>query len=198
MLSGQLLQKIFRRKWLMKTGLRFDPELEFNEDCLFCTVAMEGIPTERIGHIDLPFPFYTWCFTPKSATSTKENWWKAYIGGYLRNKKVAELFKEKKPPERYQTMIARLIWDAYHMFNLEKMPDELVPYLDDFREFYKEHKQEFWTTDPDSMAEVMAISRKQYLTGDNEAVQRWGENPMQRRNGVKIKEWLDGIETGVF
>ena len=189
--------KVFRRKWLKRSGLRFDTDLEFNEDCLFCTTAMETIPTERIGHIDAPFPFYTWCYTPKSATATQENWWRAYVGGYRRNIKCVELFKSKSP-ERYQAMVARTVWDAYHAFNLENIPEGLKPCLEDFRGFWKEHKMDFWTTDPDSMAEVREISRKQYETGESEALERWGNIPMQRRHGVKIKEWLEGIETGVF
>ena len=190
--------KVFRREYLMQSCLRFDTSLEFNEDCLFCTTALETLPCERIGKINTPFPFYVWCYTPKSTTSTQANWWRAYIGGYDRNRKVVELFKKCKPKERYQAMVARHIWDSYYMLNLETMPKKLTRCLDDFRGFYKEHKIDFWTLDETSMQEVKNISTIQYETGERESLERWGSVPMKRREGVSIEAWLDGIEKGVY
>ena len=189
--------KIFRRKYLIENGFRFDTGLEFNEDCLFCTLIMETLTPNRIGHIETTFPFYTWCFSPKSATSTESNWWRATIGGYDRNRKVCEFFKEKKP-DRYDAMFSRLVWDAYYSFNLEVLPDQLKAKLDDFREFYKENKDHFWYCDPEQMNEVREISKLQYETGEKEASHRWGNIPMKRRECVNIKEWLNGLESGVF
>lgn len=186
--------KIFSRKWLSENDLWFDTDIDFNEDCLFCTYALESIPKERIGQIVTSIPFYAWCYTYKDfSAANPDNWWKTYVGGYKRNKKCVELFKSK-PKERYHAMVARLVWDAYHAFNLENVPDELKPYIDDFREFYKEHKLDFWMTEPDRMQEVMNISRQQYHVDD--VVQ--GNNPKKRRDGVKIKEWLEKIEQGVW
>lgn len=189
--------KYFRRKWLESSGLKFDTELEFNEDCLFVTIAMESIPPERQGKITTDFPVFTWCYTPDSATSTESHWWRAFIGGYKRNKKVCEFIKEHSP-ERYDATFSRLVWDAYHAFNLVNVPDTLTDVIDDFRELYKANKEHFWFCDPVQMQEVMKISVLQYTTGEQESLRRWGTNPMKRREDVSIKEWLNGLETGVF
>ena len=56
----------------------------------------------------------------------------------------------------------------------------------------------FWRTAAETMQEVMAVSKRQYETGEDEAIKRWGDNPMLRRSGVNIKKFLEGIETGVY
>lgn len=188
--------KLFRRQFLVDSGIRFDPDLEFNEDCLFCSMVRETLPLERIGHLETAFPFYTWCYTEKSATSSPENWWRAYIGGFRRNIKMCEFFRDK--PDRHEAMVARTIWDGFFMFNLVAMHDGLKDTFEEFKSFYLDHKEMFWHTDPETMQMVMDVSKRQYETGENEAVQRWGFNPMQRRPGVTIKEFLSGIEQGVY
>ena len=188
--------KLFRRQYLMESGMRFDPELEFNEDCLFCTLIRESLPKERVGQLTVSFPFYIWCYTEKSTTSTRENWWKAFVGGFRRNVKVCDFFRDR--PERYEAMVARTIWDGFFMVNLVSMPDSLKPTYDEFKAFYMEHREMFWRTAPETMQEVMAVSKRQYETGEDEALKRWGDNPMLRRQGVNIKKFLEGIETGVY
>lgn len=190
--------KFFRRAYLDESGVRFDPELEFNEDCLFVTTIMESLPIERIGEITTPFPLYVWCYTPNSATSTEDNWWRACIGGYKRNRKVCELFKETKDEYRYKAMCSRLIWDAYYSFNLEHIPDQFIPLIDDFREFYKENKECFWSLDTRRMYDVWNIATRQFETWEQEAEHRWNNIPMQRRKGVNIYQWLEIIENGNY
>lgn len=190
--------KFFRRQYLVESGIRFDTDLEFNEDCLFCTVIMETLPAERIGHIDTLFPIYVWCFTPGSATATQENWWRATIGGYKRNRKVVELFRETKEEIRYNSMIARLIWDAYFSFNLDHIPDDFKPLIEDFRQFYMEHKDRFWSLDTEHMMEVFDISSKQFHKWVEEAEHRWNNIPMKPRSDISIYKWLDGIEKGIY
>ena len=188
--------KLFRRDYLMQSGLRFDTELEFNEDSLFCTTAFETIPAERIGHINTNTPVYVWCYTESSATASPDNWWRAYVGTYQRNIRVLRLFKGK--PDRYHMMIARTVFDAYYALNIDNMPEGLVNCLEHFRAFYRKNKDAFWATDPEEMRIVLEASKKQYVTGEEEALRRWGYVPMHRREGVNIKQWLDGLESGVF
>ena len=188
---------MFRRQYLLESGLRFDTGIEFNEDSLFCTTAMETLPQNRVGHIETSFPPYVWCYTEKSSTTDLNNWRRQFIGAYMRNKKCVELFKDKSA-DRYQGMIARFVWDAYNAFNLETVHADLKPYIEDFREFYKANKRAFWTVDPDIMQEVKEASRAQYSLGEKEALRRWGEVPMKRKESVSIKTWLNGIETGVY
>ena len=188
--------KFFRREYLDKAHIRFDTDLEFNEDCLFATTVIETLPANRIGKITTNFPLYVWCFTPNSATSTEDNWWRACVGGYKRNRKVCELFKTEKEPVRYHTMCARLIWDAYFSFNLVDIPDEFRPLIEDFRQFYKEHKEIFWSLDPKNMVEVWDIAFKQFKTWEEESEHRWHSVPMRRRESVNIYQWLKLIEDG--
>lgn len=189
--------RFFLRDYLIQSGIRFNTGMEFNEDRLFVSTLTEMIPKERIGHINTNFPGYVWCFTPNSATSTMENWWRGAIGGYQGNKQVVEMFKKIRP-ERYQIMLARMVWDTYYSMNMEEIPEGLASYLEDFRQFYRENKIDFWTTDPEQMNAAREAAWKQCSIMEQEAVERWGVLPCHRREGVNIKTWLDGLETGVF
>ena len=188
--------KFFRREYLTQAGIRFDTDLEFNEDCLFVTTIMETLPPDKIGKISCPFPLYVWCYTPDSATTTENNWWRACIGGYKRNRKVVELFRKEKEPERFDAMCARLIWDAYYSFNLENVPDDFIPLIDDFREFYRANKERFWALPPDKMVEVWDIATRQFKTWEQESEHRWNNIAMKRRKEVNIYQWLNIIEKG--
>lgn len=186
--------KYWRREWLMQSGLRFNPALHFNEDSAFCAIANNMMDYKRTGHIDSTIPIYVWCFSNNSATTTPGNRIKCIIGLYERNKLVCESFKEKGDYKRYCGMVSRVVHDAYWGFNLENVPEELTPYIDDFKRFWKEHKQNYFDTDPELLQEVAEISRKEHEAGDNEELARFRKNEIKTNSAIGLSQWLFNLE----
>lgn len=186
--------KFWRRDWLMKSGLRFNTKLTFNEDSAFCAVASNMMDYKRVGHIESNVPIYIWTFTEGSATTTPGNRIKCLIGLYERNKVVCESMKTVDY-KRYCAMISRTVHDSYWSMNLQTIPPELEPYIDDFRQFWKEHKKFYFDTDPDSMREVAEASRREHEAGDIEEEERWLHvNELKTNTNISLSEWLYKLE----
>ena len=187
--------KYWRREWLMKSGLRFNPALTFNEDSAFCAVANNLLDFKRTGHIDSDIPIYVWCYSEGSATTTPGNRIKCLTGLYERNKVVCDSFKDKGDYKRYCAMVSRTVHDAYWSFNLIDPPAEMQPFIDDFKQFWKEHKKHFFDTDPELMQEVAEASRREHETGDREEEERWMHtNELKTNTAVGLSQWLFELE----
>lgn len=187
--------KYFRRQFLIDSKLWFPEDLEFNEDSCFCTSAFAMCDYKRIGEITVDTPLYVWMYREGSATATQTNRVKACIGLYGRNKKVLEVFRKNVPRERYLTMVCRVCFDAYHMLCLKHLPNDLKPLEDDFRTFWKEHKQEYMECDRGMRIEAMRVSRRERDQGDKEERERWGtESDLQFDSSRKFAEWIRRIE----
>ena len=168
-------------------------DLSFNEDS-FYNGQLYAIDEARIGQLKTVNIPYVWCFNPNSATTTAKNRWKAVEGLYYRNKKLCAIHKAKLPYDRYCSMVARACMDAYYNFNLEYLPDELVPLYNDFVEFFHEHKEDMWKTDIDMLRRIKNISKSEHLTGDEEEKCRFGYLATMVRPGkYSVTEWFDKV-----
>lgn len=190
--------KYWLREWLMRTGLRFEPGMEFNEDSAFCTVAALLADYRRIGKIETAAPIYVWAFREGSATTTQGNRWKAYKGSYHRNKMVCEAFRKHAGAQRFYAMVGRTAFDAYHMLNLKDLPEELAPMLNDFRQWWKTHKYAFMAMTPETQREVWEASKAEHDLGDEEEDARWGTVGNLRINrDVSFEEWIKQTVEGL-
>ena len=191
--------KLYRRQYLIDTGLTFDTGLEFNEDSCFNAILNTVCDYRRIGAIKAPNVPYVWAFNPNSLTTTQGNRWKALRGLYDRNKKVVECFKReyqsgRLPYDRYCAMVARACVDAYYMLNLKEIPEEVADLRDDFIKFYHEHQGDMWATDADMLRKVKAISKAEHEAGEKEEVDRLGELAVRiPRTEKKVTQWLREI-----
>lgn len=187
--------KYWRRRWLIDSGIRFNTELSFNEDSAFCAVANNKLDYRRTGHIDSDIPIYVWCFSEGSATTTPGNRVKCLVGLYERNKVVCESFKEQGDYKRYCAMVSRTVHDAYWSFNLVNVPAEMMPCIEDFKAFWKTHKQYYFDTDPAMMQEVADASRNEHETGDMEEEARWlHANELKTNTNIGLSQWLFQLE----
>ena len=187
--------KLWRREWLISHHLTFDTNLTFNEDSAFCTIANTMMDFSHTGKITTSAPAYVWCYNEGSATTTPGNRGKALRGLYDRNKSVCEAFRQRMPVRQYVAMICRVVWDAYHALNVEELPPELTDMLEDFKDWYKDHKALYEMADEESMRETGEISRAEHTRGDQEEEERWGiEHVSKFRENVSLEEWLKGVE----
>ena len=191
--------KMYRRQFLLDTGLRFPEDLEFNEDSCFNAMLNTICDYRRIGAMKAPNIPYVWAFNPNSLTTTRGNRWKALRGLYERNKKVVDCFKREMDAgrlarDRYCAMVARACVDAYYMLNLKEIPPEIKDIRDDFVKFYHEHQGEMWETDAEMLRKVKAISKAEHETGDQEEKDRLGELAVEIPRADKtVTQWLSEI-----
>ena len=188
--------KLFRVEFLRKHGLQFPEDQEFNEDSAFVAIGYAICDPKRVGEIKAETPLYVWVFREGSATATRENRWKAYMGLYYRNKKVCDAFREHLPRERYLTMICRTCYDTYFMLNLTELPPELHEMVWDFREFWKAHKQEFAECEFENRVEAYNASKREHDTGDREEEERWGTTENLFDRNKTFRQWIKEIEKG--
>ena len=187
--------KYWRLEWLKETGIKFDPALKFNEDSAFCAIANNLMDFKRTGQITTDIPIYVWCFSENSATTTPGNRVKCLIGLYERNKVVCESFRQTGDYKRYCGMVSRTVHDAYWSFNLEKVPEEMNASIEDFRQWWKEHKQYFFDCDPELMKEVVEASRAEHEHGDREEEARFlHTNDLIVNKAVGLSQWLFNLE----
>lgn len=191
--------KLYRRQYLIETGLRFPEDLEFNEDSCFNAILNTICDYRRIGAMKAPMIPYIWAFNPNSLTTTRGNRWKALRGLYERNKKVVACFRKEMDAgrisrDRYCAMVARACVDAYYMLCLTEIPPEIQDLRDDFVKFYHEHRSEMWETDTEMLRKVKAISRAEHETGDQEEKDRLGELAVEIPRADKtVTQWLSEI-----
>jgi glycosyltransferase involved in cell wall biosynthesis len=189
--------KYWRRSFLMETGLRFDTEINFSEDSEFCAVAETMLENERVGRIDPIMPAYMWVYRENSVTTTPGRYVECKENLFHRHKKLCEAFRQRYPYERYCAQIARTIIDGYHVLNLPVLPPSLIPLRHKVREFYLEHKEDFWKCDKNTMREIKAVSREEnVLTNPTPDVMRDLANPKTLIDeSVSVTEWLRRLES---
>ncbi len=103
--------KVYRRSFLMDSGIRFDTRLSYSEDAMFnALVAMEVLP-HRIAK--MPETVYMWCYRKESLSN--------YTGGEV-NRARSLFIKRMTLPEEYDrrgmgyeamTAAARALMDYY-------------------------------------------------------------------------------------
>lgn len=76
--AGFVWAKLYRRKWLEESGIRFDTELSAAEDAEFMIAA--ALKKPRI--INVPYNSYYYCYNPESAVhSFRQDYADRYISG---------------------------------------------------------------------------------------------------------------------
>ena len=188
--------KLYRRQYLIDSGLTFDETLDFNEDSAFNAILTAMLDHHRIGEIKTPLPPYIWCYNANSATTTKGNRIKCLWGLYRRNKSVVNAFKKLMPYDRYCGMVARACVDAYYMLNLVELPEELKLMREDFVRFFKVHGKAIWDADADTLRKVKAISKAEHEAGDHQEVLHWGDRAdvWKLDESKTVTQWLKEIE----
>lgn len=186
--------KALRLAWLRAHGLLFDERLHFNEDSAFNTIMSLMVPHDRIGKITCEAPICVWCYREGSATGSRLNRTLAVIGAYQRNRLVCDAFAKYAAGRRHGMMVARAACDAYWMFCLEEIPDELIPWVDDFRGWWKANRALFGKVDVEDLKEVIQASKREHDVGVMEEKRRWGDDGKMKHRDVGLFAWLEEME----
>lgn len=189
--------KMFRLAWLKKSMLRFDEGMIFNEDSAFCTIASLMVPHQRIGQINSEAPGYVWCYREGSSTGSQINKPQAMIGSWQRDRKVTEAYKQYTNEKRHAAMVARTVCDAYWMFCLEKIPEELKEAVEEFKAWFAENRVFFEKVNRDDLREAAVASKREHDVAVLEEEERWGDDGRTVHRNIKLREWLKEVSGDV-
>ena len=170
--------KYIRREFLIKNNLWFDTEIWYCEDSEWCGILDTFVEKNRRGQIKAQGPQYAWCYTPNSVTTTPGRRDEMKVCAYIRDKKVCEAFRERMPYDRFCTMVSRVVSNAYYSLNVAKVPQVQEPVLEDFKQFWKEHKKYFYDAPKEYAALAQEASRKEHIAYK------------QKNEDISMEEWL--------
>ena len=161
--------KLYRRQFLLNTGIRFNEELVFNEDSEFNAQIIARLDYKRIGEIKTPCPVYIWIRRPSSVTQSGREDEAAY-GHFRRNLTVTEANRQHRGTVHYFGMVTRTAWDTWFMVQGGRvsagMKDRLVR---EFAPWIRERLDAFGKVTPDILRQIRAVSRME-LTDPGETV----------------------------
>lgn len=175
--------KVYRREFLMESGIRFENDLVFNEDSCFNAVIIAKTHHTRIGEIRSPFPLYAWIRRQNSVTNSGRIDEAAY-GHFRRNLKVVAAYNPED--DRYDGMVARTIYDTYYMANGKRTGEEMKQrILSEFIPWAREHDRSFARVEAGMMDEIRKVAKSELL----EPGESIPDDP------ERVGKWVDDITT---
>ncbi len=178
--------KLYRRQFLIDSGIRFNENLAFNEDSEFNAHIIAVVPYQRIAKLTTRGLPYVWVRRPRSVTqSGRED--EAVWGHFNRNLIVTEENRKHREPICYNGMVTRTVWDAWFMVNNPKYSIECrKKILDAFIPWYQQNKDVFLKVTPETLEDIRKISRYE-LDSEKEPIP---DEP------VRIQAWLATLTKG--
>lgn len=175
--------KIYRRQYLIDTGLRLNEDLVFNEDSEFNGRLIAQLPYQRIGEIKTQCPLYIWARRENSVTlSGRED--EATWGHFNRNLSVTQAYKDHRTYDDYAGMVTRSAWDAWFMVQGHRISNDMKrKIMQTFVPWITERKNEFMKVEPDILDKIRGISRY-------ELVDSWDTVP---DNPELVSAWINTI-----
>lgn len=179
--------KYYRLSWLRENGLRFNTEMDFQEDSEFNAFVLALLTDHhRIGQIKTVCPVYAWCRRENSVTTRpgvddEANWMQ-----FLRNIHVCELYRKKLDDVRIRDMVVRTAYDTFLMINStygisDGMKRQIV---ERYREFMAEFDRYYGKPDDDTLKQMEAVSKRELMYKvvpcDYEIVTAWKDIVIKR------------------
>ena len=156
--------KVYRRKFLADEGIRFDPELRFNEDSCFNAVIIARTPHTKIGQIKTHAPVYTWIRRENSGTMGTDAPDAGAWGQFQRNLKVTEENRLHRKPENYAGMVTRTAYDTYYMMHDKRISPQMKRRIsDEFIPWMRERVDVFGKVSKEIMEQIRTVSRSELV-----------------------------------
>lgn len=151
--------KVYRRQFLVESGIRFDEEMPFQEDSLFNATIIARVDHTRIGEIKTHAPLYVWVRRPNSVTNSgRED--EAIFGHFIRNLKVTEENRLHRDHESYCGMVTRTAYDTFYMvLSSEATLPLKSKILELFIPWIRERRDAYGKVPEETMLKIRAISR---------------------------------------
>lgn len=155
--------KVYRRQFLLDSGIRFNEDLSFNEDSEFNARIIARISHKRIGQINTRCPMYVWIRRHNSVTQSGREDEAAY-GQFRRNLIVTQENKEHRGEECYRGMVTRTVWDTWFMVQGARIGNGMKRTItDEFIPWIRERMDAFLKVEPDILRQIREVSRNELL-----------------------------------
>ena len=155
--------KVYRRQFLLDSGIRFNENLVFNEDSEFNARIIARIPYQRIGQITSPQPLYIWIRRQNSVTQSGREDEAAY-GQFKRNLNVTADNLEYRGVECYQGMVTRTVWDTWFTVQGARISNRMKrKIISEFIPWIRERMDAFMKVEPDILNQIRTVSRDELL-----------------------------------
>lgn len=133
--------KMLRRQFLLENKhLRFDPEVTFSEDTLFCKVLNITIDHARVCQI--PEYLYTRCYREGSICKNPDNNFRNAVGLFASRKSLIRQYKELGCIMNYTGSVIKTAFDYFYAITSGGYPSPAY-FEKEFWEFWKEYKDVF-------------------------------------------------------
>jgi len=155
--------KVYRRQFLLDSGIRFNEDLVFNEDSEFNARIIARIPHTRIGEITTQHPLYIWIRRHNSVTQSGREDEAAY-GQFMRNLIITQENLDHRGQECYQGMVTRTVWDTWFMVQGARISNRMKrKIVEAFIPWIKERMDAFLQVEPDILRQIREVSRDELL-----------------------------------
>lgn len=141
--------KMFSRAFLMNSGLRFDPDVTYSEDFLFCHVLNVLINHGRI--TEIPEVLYTRCWNESSVCRDDKNVFRNAVGTFKSRNALIRAYKILNCPKNYTATVVKTALDYYYAITCKNYPEPDY-FKQDFRNFWNEYEDVFRSAPDDIVA----------------------------------------------
>ena len=160
--------KVYRRQFLLDTGIRFNEQLKFNEDSEFNARIIARTDFRRTGQIRTQSPVYIWIRRESSVTNSGREDEAAY-GHFRRNFTVTEENRIYRSREDFCGMVTRTVWDTWFMLFGSRISVKMKrQILEEFTPWIRERREAFCQVTPEILQQIREISRLELLDQDEQ------------------------------
>lgn len=160
--------KFYKRKYLIKNKIRFNPDLTIHEDSYFNCLAQRLSPNVKYSQT----PFYLWKWRDESVCRHDPKYiLKTYNNMLDSNTALVKEFIKRRKITDAQFYITSMIYDAYFTMNKDEwINQENLEYRKNterrFKEYYVTFKEYFETIDEKVKAQIiMGIKNRMFQEG---------------------------------
>ena len=176
--------KVFRRNFLLDSGIRFNEELTWCEDSAFLAVIEMDIDHQRIGKVKTQYPMYIYIVRDGSLCNRPEIKFKNLQSFFKRHTYVAEEFHKRGMTDHWNTMCVRVMGDSYYTLNRAPgITEDKSEHEKRVWAWYDKHREQYHSCRPEMFDQVIEAVNNECFDGG--AI-----------TGEEVNEWIAKHERG--
>ena len=172
--------KMFRRQFLIDNNLRFEPDVTFSEDTLFCHVVAVAINHRR--KREIPEKLYTRCWNENSTCRNDDNVFTNAVGLFRSRKALCREYYERGCVKNFTGTVIKTVFDYYYATISDGYPNREW-FEEDFWQFWQKYKDVFESAPED-------LVMYEHDLAFHEALHK----AFLSIPSVTFRDWLDRIE----
>lgn len=181
--------KLYRREFLLKYNLRFDPAMTIHEDGYFNSIVYATAKKENFRIKKIDTPFYLWCWNNNSVVRSDKDYFvlRTYPNLMQTRTGTCRWLKERGYDDEYRVAVALTVLNSYYDF---QKTSYWIKENDKYRKqaemvfalFWHEFKRTFYDLTNQQIAEIAKAAREN-ATNNGMLMER-----------QDIKTWIKHIE----